>query len=267
LRRAQELAPGFIREAREHGDPYWEHSVRVLSAFRLLCDDRVDEALEEWRHAVTAYPENDVYRDAIWGVAVGLYAGRIDIAQQAAAISKALFWRSTILFAFSRAVHLWSRGSVAAAELARGAGFRARAQIRLTCCLLRLENAPIAAAFREHLSAVLAYRANHTARAVRHLERCCRIFSEHQLEIFAACADALLARLHPAPAARLAHRERADAVFAREGLKRPELWVRALLPGFEHGGAASDARAEQDELVGLPGQPGSRDSRSGRRHP
>jgi hypothetical protein len=229
----RDRAGAWISEAREHAAPRLEHSLRALAAYRFLCDDDVERAVAEWWLAQASYPELEVMRESVWGMTVGLYSGRIDVAERAFAHAQRTVWRWNAHIARFRAAHLWAWGQLAAAQLTAGERtLRARLSLRCAIWCLRMQRARSAAPMLQHLLAAHAYLHGRSARGVAHLQRSRALFAERGQRLFAACADHALSVLHPEPSARATHATAARELFEAEGLRRPERWVRALLPGL-----------------------------------
>lgn len=227
------LAARAIATARQLSDPHVEFGLRVLSAFRLLAHDDAEGAWEEWAAARERYPGHWAFRESIWGWVPALYAGRTDRAEQAIAQARRLWLLWDAYSVPGRTFHIWSWGAVAAARLAAGELSR-RLKLRLwfAAKLTGRSGTYPAQALARALEAARAFLAGKRELGMDELQCARDLFATGGLHLYAASASYVLARLHASEPVRAQHRAYALEIFEREKVKRPERWVRALLPGI-----------------------------------
>jgi hypothetical protein len=243
----------WLRAARERADVQLEHGLRALGAHRYLCDDDAERACAEWLSVAERAPEHPIFRSAMWGTLIGLYAGRLDIVERAVTLAARLYFRWSAHVVLERVLYVWARGALAAARLASG-DTRLRTRLSLWLCIqrLRLEGSRLSAPLLQHLLAVRAFRRGRSGRGLVHLQRALLGFREREMPLFAAAVSHALARLHPDAGQRRKQLSTARALFQSEGLVSAERWERALVPGLPLGSpepqpveAASRGAAQQ----------------------
>src|SRR5262249_52776010 len=154
-----------------------EAGLRAVSAYRHLVRDEPERALADWGTADALSSKHVAFWDPIWGLVVGLYAGKLDFAARVIARSRDGLWHWAVCMASSRVLHRWARGCLAAARLHAGdRSLRKRLSLRMAELLLRCERAALRAPFIHHLAAVRAFAAGRNSEGVSELERALAIF-------------------------------------------------------------------------------------------
>lgn len=233
LAKAQQFAARAIARAHEGGDAYVEHGLRALLAYRYLAPDDPELAWSEWTLTRERYPGHDALRTTIFGIVPALYAGRLDRAEFVLSHSRHWLFRWEVYLETGRANYLYWWGAVAAVRIVAGErDLRLRARFWLARTLLTLAAPPLFTPFLHSLRAAHASQRGQRARCVQHLTTAQAGYEAHGVRLYAAAASFALARLHHDPAQRAHHAAQAQAVFEAEKIRRPERWVRALLPGL-----------------------------------
>lgn len=233
LTRAQQFAARAIARAHEGGDAYVEHGLRALLAYRHLAQDEADLAWSDWTRTRALYPEHDALRTTTYGIVLALYAGRLEDAELVLAESRRwLFhWEAYIETGRANYVSWW--GAVAAARLARGErSLRLRLRFWFARLLLALSTPPLFMPALCCLRAASAFMRGQRARGVQQLVTAQAAYEAQGVRMFAAAASHALARLHHDGDQRKLYADKAFAVFDAEKIKRPDRWVRALIPGL-----------------------------------
>jgi hypothetical protein len=231
--RIRDCAGAWIREASEQAEPHFEYGLRGLAAYRFLCADDAEQALSEWSLAQQRFPDHGALQHPTWGMVIGLYAGRMDVAADALARARRTFWRADAFSSQSWSLHLWAAGAVAAARMVAGdRGVRPRLALGWAIAGLRIQRARTAAPMLQHLLAARELLRGRRSAGLVHLEGARAHYAELGLRLFAASAQHALARIHPDEHERQRHSAAARAIFETEGIVRPERWARALLPGL-----------------------------------
>jgi hypothetical protein len=231
IARATQFAAGAIARVHEGGDAHTECTLRTLMAFRLLADDEQELALAEWSTTRERFPAHEALRYVL-SVVPALYAGNLASAEEILRLARRRLFQWEIYINTGRAQFLWWWGAVACARLA--AGERRRwllLRVRLARMLLWVRTPPFAAPASHSLAAAQAFISGDRARGVARLIAAQASFEATGSRMFAACASHVLSSLHPDVGMRASYAARAQAVFEQEKIKRPDKWVRALLPG------------------------------------
>jgi len=235
LAKAQPFAARAIARTHEGGDAYVEHGLRAVLSFRYLAEDDAELAWSEWSRTHQLYPGHDALRATTFGMVPAMYSGQLRRAELVLKHSRGWLFRWEVFLETARAIYLFWWGAVAAARLARGErNFRLTARFWCARMLMSLSTPPQFVPLRSCLQAAHAFMRGQHARGVRQLVEAQRMYEEQGARLYAAAASYALAQLHPDPALRALHADKATAVFEAEKIQRPERWVRALLPGLPH---------------------------------
>lgn len=237
IRELGETVPRLLEESLERANPYVEGFARgLLGNVVLLAADRVDDAREQltiYRRDAPKRFQAHMMNCVAQSAALLRYQGRAADAwamleREAPALEKMAIFQAPQ----PRAELLFWRGSCAAAAATQASvRSEALAVARTTAAQLRKHPSKFGRAYGELLHAGSLAITGDEAGAAMALRSAIDLLDERKMAGFSAAAKSRLAALVKGDEGASLHAE-ALAYYAREGVRRPERFVRMNAPGF-----------------------------------
>ena len=229
-----ELSHAWLEDGIDCGDRMQESAFRTMSCYGHLRRDRVDKALQEIERTSALRFDfiSDFGADPWWFAGVAQYRGDAVTAAKMCRDSHVLYGVYARYCASARAEWNLALGGTAAAlaaqniERVENVRMLQREARQVAWCWGR-----IARPFAAQLGATHAALSGKPDRAVSQLRRAAQAYDGLGMQLHAASVRFMLARLPARDAA--AQESAALKVFRAQGIARPELWARMLVPGFQ----------------------------------
>jgi hypothetical protein len=232
IARLSELVEAWGHDAYLSGDRHLEVSCKVIGAHGHLRSDDLARAradIQSAREVPLDYLHN-VFSDPWWHANVAMYAGEPQAALDICAEMLTAFRARSAHSAPARNMWDLTEGTCAAALAARGIDRDlALARLERSARAARRSGARGATAIAEQLAATLALQRGERRRSVECLKRAASAYLVSGMRLHAASLELSIARLAPR---QLAHERSALAVFAEEGIARPDRWAYMRAPGL-----------------------------------